>query len=241
MIFVQYDMYSDIGGRTENEDSLQVLKKGLPGKYLFAVADGLGGHGGGKAASGAAADVLKEQWKGTVSPDEWNKLIQSANLRVQELQTENCKMKTTLAGMMIDNDHYVCAHVGDSRIYHFCNGELVFQSRDHSASQLAVMMGEIEPEEIRFHEARSQILKAIGQAGSLKPEIREEKLCRGNHAFLLCTDGFWEYVTEPEMVQALSDAQSPEHWLETMRKTAEGRMEPGNDNNTAIVIFIKKI
>jgi serine/threonine protein phosphatase PrpC len=131
--------------------------------------------------------------------------------------------------------------VGDSRVYHFYNGKLVFQTRDHSASQLAVMMGEIKPEEIRFHEARSHVLKAIGQANPLKPEISEEKLLRGNHAFLLCTDGFWEYVTEQEMVKALSESADPSGWLQAMRKIAADRMEPGNDNNTAVVIFLKKI
>ena len=241
MIFVQYDSYSDIGSREENEDSLQILKKVLSGKYLFAVADGLGGHGGGKTASSAVAKLLKEKWSGNISAEEWSSLLQQSNTRVQNLQTEKCKMKTTLAGMMVDNDHFICAHVGDSRVYHFCNNELVSQTRDHSASQLAVMMGEIQPEEIRFHEARSHVLKAIGQEGTLKPEIREEHLTRGNHAFLMCTDGFWEYITEPEMSQCLSDSADPQTWLEKMREIAKTRMEPGNDNNTAIVVFLKKI
>lgn len=241
MIFVQYDTYSDIGDRAENEDSLIAVKKIFSGKYLFAVADGLGGHGGGKTASGSVVDLLKTQWSGEVSSDAWNGLIQKANIRVQELQTEKCKMKTTLAGVMIDNDRFICAHVGDSRVYHFHNGELEFQTRDHSASQLAVMMGEIKPEEIRFHEARSHVLKAIGQTGTLKPEICEAKLKRGNHAFLLCTDGFWEYVTESEMVQQLSGSETPESWIEKMCRILADRKEPGNDNNTAIVIFLKKI
>lgn len=241
MIFVQYETYSDIGGRAENEDSLQVLKKTFSGKYLFAVADGLGGHGGGKIASSAVADTLKKEWDGTAAPEEWTKLIGKANECVLKHQTEKCKMKSTLAGLMIDNDHYVSAHVGDSRAYHFYNGKLVFQTRDHSASQLAVMMGEIKPEEIRFHEARSHVLKAIGQANPLKPEISEEKLLRGNHAFLLCTDGFWEYVTEAEMEKTLSESADPSAWLQAMRKIAADRMEPGNDNNTAVVIFLKKI
>ena len=241
MIFVQCDMYSDIGGRAENEDSLQVIKKIISGKYVFAVADGLGGHGGGKIASGTVMNVLKDEWDGVVTSESWTQLIQKANDQVLKQQTEKCKMKSTLAGLMVDNDHYICAHVGDSRVYHFYNGMLLSQTRDHSASQLAVMMGEITPEEIRFHEARSHVLKAIGQNGLLKPEICQEKLKRGNHAFLLCTDGFWEYVQEPEMTAALAESGDPQTWLKKMRKIAEGRMEAGNDNNTAVVVFLKKI
>ena len=241
MIFVQYESYSDIGGRSENEDSLQILKKGFPGKFAFAVADGLGGHGGGKAASGAAADVLNDEWSGEVSPAEWTRMLRKANDRVVALQTETCKMKTTFAGILVDNDHYVCAHVGDSRVYHFYDGTIESQTRDHSASQLAVMLGEIEPEQIRFHEARNQVLKAIGQTSELKPEIHEKKLLRGSHAFLLCTDGFWEYVTETEMEASLASAEDPKSWLEKMKKIALSRMESGNDNNTAIVVSLRKI
>jgi hypothetical protein len=43
------------------------------------------------------------------------------------------------------------------------------------------------------------------------------------------------------MSQCLSDSADPQIWLEKMREIAKKRMEPGNDNNTAIVVFLKKI
>ena len=99
----------------------------------------------------------------------------------------------------------------------------------------------IQPEEIRFHEARNQVLKAIGQTGNLVPECREETIGKGNHEFLLCTDGFWEYITEEEMTQTLADSSSPKQWLHSMRSIAAKRMKDGNDNHTAIAVFLKNI
>ena len=241
MNLIQYDCYSDIGGRIENEDSVMVCKKHLSGKYAFVVADGLGGHGGGKTASSAVVSSIKEHWSGSANTQEWKHLLEIAHEDVKKQQSKECKMKSTMAGLLINGDKMAWAHVGDSRFYHFYEDKLVFQTRDHSASQLAVMLGEIQPEDIRFHEARSQVLKALGQANKLVPECKEESIGKGKHAFLLCSDGFWEYITEAEMGQTLLKAESPGQWLRHMRSIAQKRMKPGNDNHTAITVFLKKI
>ena len=49
---LQIAVYSDPGGRKENEDSVRFLRQGQDSLCLI-VADGLGGHGGGKTASSA--------------------------------------------------------------------------------------------------------------------------------------------------------------------------------------------
>ena len=50
---IQLAVYSDAGGREENEDSVRFLRQAEDG-LLLVLADGLGGHGGGKTASAAA-------------------------------------------------------------------------------------------------------------------------------------------------------------------------------------------
>lgn len=240
MMEVEYALYSNVGGRTENEDSADTWKKPLSGKHCFLVADGLGGHGGGKAASSGAIECIRKNWSGNVSAAEWERLAGLAHDCVLEKQTASCKMKTTLVGLMFNRKHAAWVHVGDSRMYHFVNGELVFQTRDHSASQLAVMLGEIKPEEIRFHEARNRVLRALGQSGELKPEAAEADIEEGEHAFLLCTDGFWEYVTEKEMTGTLNDSETALQWLKKMRRILKRRVKGEYDNNTAIAIFLKK-
>lgn len=130
------------------------------------------------------------------------------------------------------------AYVGDSRLYHFTDGRLTFQTRDHSASQIAVLMGQITPEQIRFHEDRSRIFRALGQEGSLNVDAQSGLLSPGNHAFLLCTDGFWEYVYESEMENTLARAASATDWLKKMRAVLAARIPGDNDNNTAAAIWL---
>ena len=52
---ISYAMISRSGGRKCNEDSIEMCS--MDGNYVFALADGLGGHGGGDEAS---ACVTKE-------------------------------------------------------------------------------------------------------------------------------------------------------------------------------------
>lgn len=228
--------YTDTGGRPHNEDTVRLAWQ--KGGLCLVVADGLGGHGGGGLASAAAAEVICGGWDGQVSEEALARLIQQAHQRVLSLQTRACAMKTTVTALEADGRQAAWAHAGDSRIYHFVNGTLAFQSRDHSASQIAVMLGTITPDQIRFHVDRSRVYRALGQDGELKVESHGEALAPGHHAFLLCSDGFWEYVYEEEMAEDLAAAASPEDWLARMRARLAARVPDNNDNNTAAAVWL---
>ena len=75
-------------------------------------------------------------------------------------------------------------------------------------------------------------------ADQVTVDAAEETLAPGNHAFLLCTDGFWEYVYEDEMTDALAKASSPEDWIAGMRKLHTARVPEDNDNNTAAAVWL---
>ena len=147
-------------------------------------------------------------------------------------------MKTTITFLAVNGMKAAWAHVGDSRIYHFLDGRLVSRTRDHSASQIAVMLGTITEDQIRFHEDRNRVYRALGQDGELKVDTHFEPLRPGRHAFLLCTDGFWEYVYEEEMAEDLAAAASPEDWLARMRARLAARVPDNNDNNTAAAVWL---
>ncbi len=234
---IQTASYTDIGGRARNEDCVKFARP-FDKALCLVVADGLGGHGGGRDASEAAAELICRNWDGTVSDDYLGELIQAAHRKVLALQTSACSMKTTVTLLALNGMRAAWAHAGDTRIYHFLNGKLVYQSRDHSASQIAVMLGTITAEEIRFHEDRNRVYRALGQDGELKVDTHFEPLSPGRHAFLLCTDGFWEYVVEREMEEDLASAGSAEEWLELMRDRLAGRVPTGNDNNSAAAVWV---
>ncbi|MCM1539881.1 MAG: serine/threonine-protein phosphatase [Blautia sp.] len=234
---ILYANYTDTGGRPCNEDTVDHKWTGQD-HLCVVLADGLGGHGGGKSASQEAVKTILESWEHSFTPNDLCDLILDAHRQVLALQTPVCRMKTTVVVLAVEPERAIWAHVGDSRLYHFLDGKLIFQTRDHSASQIAVLMNQIRPEEIRFHEDRSHIFRALGQENGLSVDTQEQPLSPGRHAFLLCSDGFWEYVYEKEMEEDLHLSASPEDWLERMRARLGSRAGQDNDNNTAAAVWL---
>ena len=72
----------------------------------------------------------------------------------------------------------------------------------------------------------------------MSADAKEQELSPGRHAFLLCTDGFWEYVYETEMEEELRAAVSAKDWLERMKHRLDGRADQANDNNTAAAVWL---
>lgn len=229
---------SDIGGRANNDDTVSFRQK--DGSAWIFVGDGLGGYAGGRMASEAAArTVMEESHKGSMlTDDRLMEVAGKANEAVWKLQAEKGgKMKTTLVLLTIEDGRARWMHIGDSRLYHFHCGHLQKQTMDHSVSQMAVLMGEIGQNEIRFHEDRNRVLRALG-GDNARPELSPTViLTSGEDVFLLCTDGFWEYVFEEEMEAMLRRADGPEQWLKEMEALLRTRTPAENDNFTAAAVF----
>lgn len=228
---------TDRGGREENEDAVCIFEK--KGGLCAVVADGLGGHGGGKLASDACVRSIGKSFEkgGLGSRPAIAEAVCAADRVVKELQTPDCQMKTTLAFLVVDRMQAFWAHVGDSRLYHFIDCRLKEQTLDHSVSQMAVLMHEITPDQLRFHEDRCRVLRALGSE-SREPDVAGSvSLGEGFHAFLLCTDGFWEYVYEHEMEELLASAATPEKWLLAMEEVLKERVSGAHDNYTAAAVF----
>ncbi len=229
---------SECGGREQNDDTVCVLSK-EDGICAF-VGDGLGGYRGGAEASKIAAKEIMEYWKkeGLIMEQQMEEAVRLADEAVKHLQQQNHgRMKTTMVTLVIENQQARWMHVGDSRLYHFFNNKLIEQTMDHSVSQVAVLMGEIEAKDIRFHEDRNRVLRALGSENA-KPEISNlVDISNDNHVFLLCTDGFWEYVYENEMEHLLETAENPKDWLEEMKKLLLSRVPEKHDNFSAIAVF----
>ena len=177
--------------------------------------------------------------RGSLLTDErLQEAAEAAHKAVCKVQQEKeGKMKTTLTFLAIEAGRARWMHVGDTRVYHFRGSVLQTQTMDHSVSQMAVLMGEITPREIRFHEDRNRVLRALG-GDNAKPELSHTvMLTGGEDVFLLCTDGFWEYVYEEEMEALLKKCASPKKWLAEMEKLVHSRAPSDNDNFTAAAVF----
>ncbi|MGN1367595.1 MAG: PP2C family protein-serine/threonine phosphatase [Aristaeellaceae bacterium] len=233
---INYSEYSSIGGRSRNEDMVQITS--YPESTVALVADGLGGHGDGDIASRLAVHVISQSLcDGAASRTLMERAIRNANERILMRHEMGSDMKTTIAVLWFNEDHVCAAHVGDTRIYQFRNRRIVYQSVDHSVSQIAVTLGEITAEEIRFHQDRNRLTRALGSRADVRIDIDMLDVQAGD-AFLLCSDGFWELVWEREMLEDLSGTSNAEQWLTAMRRRVESRMASDSDNSTAAVFMI---
>lgn len=242
---IKTSLLSSIGGRNKNDDYAGYdYEEGSSG--IWVVADGLGGHMDGNVASRLAVESSLEYFRGNnkLTEDNIDKIIRNANIDIINAQGKNKLsggMRTTIVSLFTDSDQALWAHVGDSRLYYFKQGQLNFQTKDHSVSQMAVSAGEISPDQIRFHEDRNKLLRVLGNEPELKIEVLKEpvKLESGD-AFLLCTDGFWEMIYETEMEIDLCKANTPDEWIRYMIGRLYKRVSGENDNFTVMGLFVEE-
>ena len=141
--------------------------------------------------------------------------------------------------LCIQGDTAIWGHIGDSRLYHFWNGELCDYTLDHSIPQVDVALGKIRREEIPSHPRRSSLLRALGcedEEAQVHPPV---KLKKGRHGFVLCTDGFWEYLTDQEIQDAFCCYASAEAWIQRLFRIIRSRQGADNDNNTAAAVILE--
>ncbi len=230
------------GGRKQNQDYCHYSMKDQT--FCWVLADGLGGHRGGEIASRLAADNILESFDANpgISSSALKKHLETAQAAIIKRQEEEpmlFSMRTTIVILIADLQSAMWAHIGDSRLYFFRSGRIIFQTKDHSVPQAMADAGDIAPEEIRLHEDRNRLLRALGKEGDLRPVILEEPCSlQDGDKFLLCTDGFWEYVTETEMEVDLAKSNNPDEWLQKMELRIQERAKKGHDNYSAIAVFV---
>lgn len=231
---IQFGLYTDKGGRDKNEDSHFAYTTG--GNALFVVADGLGGHALGEVASKIAVDTISEDFKRNINDFDGEQAIIKANNRILKMQQRNGYIGSTIAIITVIGKQVSCFHLGDTRIYLMQDDRIVYQSCDHSVSQMAVLAGEISEKEIRSHRDRNKLIGYLGEKNMHKP-IRKIFDTDEVDSGLICTDGFWEYVLEDEIIASKSD--NPKKWLKKMRMLIKKKADKNSDNNTAIAVLLK--
>jgi len=231
--------YSAKGKRQNNEDAVSVLEGSR--NVLAIVADGLGGHEDGEVASNQAVvtmnRVLQPQ---ALDEDALIDGIQLASQEICQLRDPQNTMRTTVAALWLNDYSAIAANVGDSRIYQFRDGQIIYQSVDHSVAQMAVLVGELEKESIRTSKDRNKLIRVLGD--ETVPKVDSQILSiRAGDRFLLCSDGFWEPVTEDMMCSTLAACETAPQWLTAMRDLVEKANKPNQDNHTAIAIVINNV
>jgi len=223
--------------RANNQDS------GYAGHTLFVVADGMGGHAGGDIASAIATKRIMEADRAYQSPQDAEFALQAAliaaNSQLAETVFEHAEltgMGTTVSALVVLNDQVAIAHIGDSRIYLFRDGELSQITTDHTFVQRLVDSGRITEAEAMVHPRRSVLMRVLGDVES-SPEIDTSILAtRAGDRWLICSDGLSGVVSNTGIANALKapiDAQAVADRL--IKESLDGGAP---DNVTIVVVDI---
>lgn len=236
---LQTALISESGGRRENEDHCAYLERG--GLVCYVLADGLGGHRGGRLASRTAVEKILEAFAASpgMAAGRISEYLEHARLAFAGDKTREPYLKTTLVLLLSDYRQATWGHIGDSRLYRFSGGAIVYQTRDHSLPQLMANAGEITADEIRFHEDRNRLTAAFdGEDLSRFKFLESPVSLMREDAFLLCSDGFWEYVYEAEMEEDLAASTDSRDWIKRMERRLLVRAPDNHDNYSAIGVKV---
>ena len=248
MLSLEVAILSEPGGRRNNEDACGYWSSAS--QFCAVLADGAGGHGGGDVASRLAVQNLLSGFsrEPSASGPELSRLVRQANQAVIEGRASSTAvehMHTTIVCLVIDflNGRTDWAHAGDSRLYWFRGGRLAERTQDHSFVQSLVDAGLIREDETRAHPKRSVLRSALGSEDDTLElsDSQPSRTVADGDAFLLCSDGVWEYLTDELLERLLAAVQTPQEWLAAIEQAIhEATIEiKSHDNYTALAIWLR--
>lgn len=236
---------SDIGiSKSTNQDSVLIRHAAsAQGELVLAVVcDGMGGLAKGELASATVIRAFS-QWFDTEllrTPGSldmqaigarWTQLLQQLNEQIADHGSKiGVAMGTTFSGILLANDRYVIAQVGDSRIYHV--GSALRQlTTDQSFVAREVSRGNMTPEQAKVDKRRNLLLQCVGASKTVVPQI----LCGAVEpgTYVLCSDGFvhelqeWE-IYETLCPQSLGDREDMHAKARRLIDLVKARMEKDN-------------
>ncbi|MBO4673406.1 MAG: protein phosphatase 2C domain-containing protein [Bacteroidaceae bacterium] len=239
---------SRIGGRPENQDSFGYVE--TPDGLLVLVCDGMGGGPGGKIASFTTVEIFKqsilESSRLHQNREEALKLAveraQAALLNKMQGAPVLKGMGTTIAALYINHESAVVLHIGDSRIYKLRDGAKVFRTWDHSMVSEMVQSGTITEEQARLSAQANIITKAIGVDGKSKPDIDILPFEKGDR-FVLCSDGIWSAMPEPQLIKNLSERRSLSNVVDSLSNKVDslGHDRGNHHDNLTLAMIETKI
>ena len=217
--------------RTNNEDAIAVSgtdafplsrwEGELALRHGWAlVADGMGGHVAGEAASQLAIELLRPVMSRLSTAEQVTAALQAVNQALFETMDRHpalAGLGTTIAGVIFLGDRALVFNLGDSRIYHHQRDALTQLSTDD------VVDGNM----------LTQCLGGLSATASLDPHVQEIRLSPGDK-LLLCSDGLTDMLTDAEIDDLLRSSGPSQAGRFVQAALHAG----GIDNVSAVVIEI---
>jgi len=240
---------SEVGKRFNNEDSIYP-NEGFVGinNRLFLVCDGVGGSNKGEVASSIACDSIQTYFRSFLDTEQVfdsrfiEKSVRYAEIRFDEYVKNNPSargMATTLCLLYFAPEGVYLTHAGDSRIYQFRAGEMIFKTEDHSLVNSMIKSGKIKPNEAGNHPQRNIIYRAIqGSNSPVEVDIIKITDVLPDDEFLMCTDGVTEVWSDDDLCNVFSAGISSE---EKINRIKERCRDMARDNYSAYLIPILEV
>jgi len=242
--------------RSENQDA--ILAEIVTNKPLgmFAVADGMGGPGGGQVASNLVIETLREELQpllaaiqmGTALANETiaitltsqvHEIVTHCNGRILEhskKHPETYGLGTTLTFALVIGNLAVIGNIGDSRVYRVRNSEIKLLTHDHSIVAQLVSTGLIGADDIYTHPQRNYIYRNLGGEVEAQPDVFAEQLQVGD-ILLLCSDGLWSMVRDDAILRTVSTLDTLDVVSAHLVQLANDN--GGDDNISVVVVQVK--
>jgi len=223
--------------RDVNEDSFVAE----PGMWI--VADGMGGHAGGRVASEIVADVCRRRADGEpMRIESVPAMLDEANAEVRQRASDDGHgvMGSTICGVvLVDNggeDALLLLNVGDSRCYQLHeDGSIVQLTTDHSYVQELVSRGEISQQEARNHPRRNVVSRAVGIEDSVAADFTVLSRTLSSR-LLICSDGVSGELDDESIAATLAGADAPRS--AAARLMEQVMLGSARDNATAVVLDV---
>lgn len=240
---------SDIGKRFNNEDSIYPNNEiESINERLFIVCDGVGGSNKGEIASSIACDAIQTYFHAFLDtekafdPQFIEKSIRYAEIRFDEYIQKNPSvggMATTLCLLYIAPESIYLTHAGDSRIYQFRDGKIIFKTEDHSFVNSLIKSGIISPENASMHPQKNIILRAVqGSHSPVEIDIVKITDVLPNDDFFMCTDGVTEVWSDNDLCKLFSENISSEEKINAIKERCCNNAQ---DNYSACLIPIQEV
>lgn len=218
--------------RTLNQDAF--LNR--PEMGIWAVADGMGGHEAGDAASVSVVTSLAMLGRDTSLAD----LIHDSKARLravnEQLYGKTNKSKigsgSTVVALLTQGTHVAILWAGDSRAYRQRDGTLEQLTVDHSQVQQLVGEGLLSAEEAEDHPRSNVITRAVGMMADIDFDTQILEAAVGD-AFLLCSDGLYREVGADDIAKCLALENSENACDELIKRAADG---DGNEDDATVVV-----
>jgi PPM family protein phosphatase len=232
------------GGRDYNEDA--VGDSDTHGSVkLFMLADGAGGQGGGDVAAKTAISAARAEFLRlpAYSTHTIQRCIAAADAAIRSKQSGDprlSRMASTFVAALVDQMQMetILANLGDSRGYVFRGKQIIAQSYDHSLVQRFIDAGLYPADKLRAHPKRNVLYASLGANEEvIEPYVSPGPVAlQDGDGILLCSDGVWELVDEAILARLHSMSTTVSDWRDVLVAAVRGRMAPGHDNFSALLI-----